>query len=107
MDELAAAERDTDMRRSLAHSLEEHEVARLYFVVVNLLARLVLLSGFTRERRSVLGEHPLDQPAAVEPLRRLAAAISILRAPYCQRRGDDFRCDCRALGALTGGRFAA
>ena len=80
MDELAAAERDTDMRRSLAHSLEEHEVARLYFVVVNLLARLVLLSGFTRERRSVLGEHPLDQTAAVESPKRFAPAVSILCA---------------------------
>ena len=66
MDELPRAERDADVRRSLAQRFEEHEVTRLHIVMVDLLPRLVLLPGFTRQRGSVLREYPLDQPAAVE-----------------------------------------
>ena len=66
MDELPATERDADVRRSFAHGFEEHEIARLHVVMVNLPAPVVLLPGFTRQRGSVLREYPLDQPAAVE-----------------------------------------
>ena len=106
MDELPAAERDADVRRSSAHGFEEHEITRLHVVMVDLPARVVLLPCFTRQRGSVLREYPLDQPAAVEPLRRLAAAISILRALERQRRGNDVRCDYRSFTIFNGGRLA-
>jgi len=64
--EVAAAECDADVRRSLAHRFEEHEIARLDLVLVNLLADGVLLACLTGQCRPVLRKYPLDEPAAIE-----------------------------------------
>jgi hypothetical protein len=66
MDELTAAERDADVRRSSAHRFKEDEVARPHLILIDLLAGLVLLARLTRQRCAMLGEDPLDQTAAVK-----------------------------------------
>ncbi len=80
MDEFARADRDADVGRTLAHGLEEHEIARLDLILVYLLAGLVLLPRLARQRPAVLREHPLDEAAAIESARWLTAAVPVGRA---------------------------
>jgi hypothetical protein len=68
MDELAGAERDADMRGSLAHGFEEHEISGLNLVVINLSADRILLASLARESCAMLCKHPLDETAAVKSL---------------------------------------
>jgi len=89
--EFTAADRDTHMRRSLAHRLEEDEIAGLHIILAYLLAEGVLLARLARQRCAVLRVHPLDKAAAVEAARRLAAAVSILSPSEGQGRGDQLR----------------
>jgi hypothetical protein len=66
MDELTCAEGDPDMRGTVAHRLEKDQIAGLHLIAMDLLSLVVLLACFTRERRSVLRENPLHEPAAIE-----------------------------------------
>ena len=74
MNEFAAAERDPDMRCALRDRLEEHEVAWPDVIAVDVVADLVLLPNLAGQRHALLREYPLDEAAAVEPL-RVAASV--------------------------------
>ena len=88
MDELIPADRDADVRRAVTHGLEEHQIARLHVPQINLATFVVLLSYLAREAKSVLPEHPLHEPTAIEA-RRVASAVAIRCAPHHHRRRDD------------------
>ena len=84
MHELAAAERNADVRGSLAHRLEEHEIARLDIILADRLSGLVLFARLPGERRAVLCEDPLDETAAIESACRLTAAVPVWSATQGQ-----------------------
>jgi hypothetical protein len=65
--ELPVSEGNADVRRTAAYCLEKHEVSGLDLVRIDSLPFVILFLCLTRERRAVLSEHPLDEPAAIEP----------------------------------------
>jgi len=67
VDELIAADGDADVRGATAHGLEEQQVSRLHVARIDRLSRTVLLAHLAREADAVLREHPLHEPAAIEP----------------------------------------
>jgi hypothetical protein len=74
--ELIVGNEDADVRCAARHGVEEHEVARLQIVEVDLLSHLELLDDLARQRDAVLREHPLRKAAAVEAA-RIAAAVAV------------------------------
>src|SRR4051812_40127556 len=67
MDELAVVDVDADMRHGLAASAEEHEVARLHVVALDLQAGEELAGRVGREiEADALHEDVADETAAVE-----------------------------------------
>ena len=66
MNETAIADRDAYMRRAAADCLEEHQVAGLNLVQINLLSLVELGPNFPGQRRAVAGEYPLHETAAIE-----------------------------------------
>jgi len=88
MHELAGTESDSHVRCTAADGLEEHKVSGLNLILPDLFAFVVLLPRLSREDSPVLGKHPLDEPAAIEPPRRLTATIQVGSASERQCRGD-------------------
>src|SRR6478672_13409002 len=88
MDELVAADHDADVRGAAAHRLEEHQIARLHVTKSHLLALPVLLPDFARQQHAMLREHPLHEPAAIEP-GRIASTIAVWHTPQHHRGFDD------------------
>src|SRR2546423_13173875 len=88
MDELIAANRDADVRRTAALRFEEQQVSGLHVTEIDLLTRVVLPAHLARQADAILREDPLHKPAAIEP-RRVAAAVAIGNTPESHRRRDD------------------
>jgi hypothetical protein len=86
--ELIVRHEDPDVRRAAGHGVEEHEVAGLQIVQLDLLSRLELVVDFARQRRAVMREHPLREAAAVEAF-RIAAAVAVGSAPETERGVDE------------------
>src|SRR5215470_12110190 len=88
MDELIAADHDANVGGAAAHGLEKHQIARLNVTKTHLLARPVLLPYFARQQHTMLREHPLHEPAAIEP-GRIASAIAVWHTPQHHGGFDD------------------
>jgi hypothetical protein len=66
MDELAATERDADVRRAWRHRFEEHEITGSDVGAVDRRANAILLLHLARQSRPMLCEYPLHESAAIE-----------------------------------------
>jgi hypothetical protein len=86
MHEFASAERYANVRRTTGHRLEENEIPRPNLIPFDAFPLVVLLSRFAGKRRAMLRKHPLDEPAAVEAVRRLTASVQIRCAAQSKRR---------------------
>jgi hypothetical protein len=111
VDELVAADRDADVRCPAAHRVEEHQIARLEIIGLDLFTFIPLMLHVARQRRAVLREDPLHEAAAIKSVGRLTSTVAIGSAPQCERgcddswssrkgagRGDCRRSDRRGLG---------
>jgi hypothetical protein len=87
--ELIVGDEDADVGRAGRDRMEEHEVARLQIVELDLLSDLVLLLDIARQRDAVLREHPLRKAAAIEAAVRVAAAVAVRHAAERQRGVDE------------------
>ena len=77
--EAVVAEIDADVREGAAHRVEEDEVARLEFLLVDHVADFALLLGRARQKHAerVL-ENELNEPAAIESTVGIGAAAAVL-----------------------------
>ena len=99
MHELAGAERNTDVRGAAAHRFEEDQIPGAHLIPIDTFAVFVLVSRFAGKRCAVPGEHPLDEPAAVEAASRFTPSVQI-RGPA---KGERCR-NQRRSGAFSFGR---
>ena len=67
MYELTISEGNADVRRTAADRLEKHEVSGLDLILIDPIPFVVLFLCLAREQGAVLSEHPLNEPAAIEP----------------------------------------
>jgi hypothetical protein len=87
VDELAAAKCDPDMGGAARDGFEEHQIASLDVIGVDLAPDAVLLLDLAGERQPLLRKHPLHEAAAVEP-GGVAAAVEVWRPSEREREGD-------------------
>jgi hypothetical protein len=82
----ARSDRDPDVRGAVRHGPEEHEIARLQVVALDLPPGEVLVARFTRQADAGLAVDVLDQAAAVEAGTGVAAAVPVLDPAQSQGR---------------------
>jgi hypothetical protein len=89
VDELTAAERDCDVTDTRSPGIEEQEVTRLEAVGGDCRAVPILFPHFARQCESMLGEHELYEPTAVEARSRLTPTHSVAGATQTQGGSDN------------------